>query len=535
MSKLELQTFGFPHVRLDGQAVDLPLRKALALLLYLADTDAPVGRDVVAGLLWPDADPNSARAGLRRTLHRLHVMLGREIVAADRNSLRMSSELRIEVDAHAFAIACDRGEFDSAMQLYGGDFLDGFSIRGAPTFDEWTYFRREALRSRLAQVLERSFDAKMQAKDFHSAIICGTRLLALDPISENAHRNLIRAHMQAGNRPAAERQLEACARLLRDELGIEPEQETRALLSEEAEVQALEPQTRYATNSGVHLAYQVVGNGGADIVFVPGFVSHVERCWEEPRCRAFLLRCASLGRLIIFDRRGVGLSDRVGDAPTVEATAADIRTVLDAVGSRKAVLIGASEGGPSCVRFAAHSPQRLAGLVLYGSLAKGSSSADYPHALSRKQFDLWLKRLVDQWGGPAEIETFAPSLASDRHIRAWWAGLLRTASSPGAISAVLEALRDTDIRALLPRITTPTLVLHRAGDRAVRVEAGRHLARNIVGARFVELEGSDHWFWAGEQDMAFAAIKDFIALCARAKPHDRRAQVSGSGDGEFGA
>jgi pimeloyl-ACP methyl ester carboxylesterase len=417
------------------------------------------------------------------------------------------------------------------VQLYGGDFLDGFSVRGAPTFDEWIYFRREALRSRLAQVLERSFDTKMQAKDFHSAIMCATRLLALDPISENAHRNLIRAHLQAGNRPAAERQLEACARVLRDELGVEPEPETRALLSAAAEVRPIEPQTRYATNAGVHLAYQVVGKGGIDIVFVPGFVSHVERCWEEPHCRAFLLRCASLGRLIIFDRRGVGLSDRVGDVPTVEATAVDIQTVLDAAGSRKAVLIGASEGGPSCVRFAVHLPLRLAGLVLYGSLAKGSSSADYPHALSRKQFDLWLKRLVDQWGGPAEIETFAPSLADDRHVRAWWAGLLRTASSPGAIRAVLESLRDTDVRALLPGIATPTLVLHRTGDRAVRIEAGRHLAGNIAGARFVELEGSDHWFWAGEQDTAFAAIKDFIASRAGVAPLVRNARVSRSGDG----
>jgi DNA-binding SARP family transcriptional activator/pimeloyl-ACP methyl ester carboxylesterase len=531
MSKLELQTLGFPHVRLDGQGVDLPLRKALALLLYLADTGAPVSRDVVAGLLWPDADATSSRAGLRRTLHRLHAMLGREIVAADRSSLRLSSELCIEVDAHAFVIACDRGKLDVAMQLYGGDFLAGFSVRGAPTFDEWTYFRREALRSRLAQVLERSFDARMLARDFHSAIICATRLLTLDPISENAHRNLIRAHLHAGNRPAAERQLEACVRLLRDELGVEPEPQTRALLSDQTQLQAIEPQTRYATNAGIHLAYQVVGNGGFDIVFVPGFVSHVERCWEEPRCRAFLLRCASLGRLIIFDRRGVGLSDRVGDAPTVEATAADIRTVLDAAGSRKAVLIGASEGGPSCVRFAAHSPQRLAGLVLYGSLAKGCSSADYPHALSRTQFDVWLKRLVGQWGGPAEIETFAPSLASDRHVRAWWAGLLRTASSPGAISAVLESLRETDVRALLPRIATPTLILHRTGDRAVRVGAGRHLAQNIAGARFVELEGGDHWFWAGDQDRAFAAVEEFIASQVGVA-HVRKAQVSRSGDGD---
>jgi pimeloyl-ACP methyl ester carboxylesterase len=172
--------------------------------------------------------------------------------------------------------------------------------------------------------------------------------------------------------------------------------------------------------------------------------------------------------------------------------------VLDAAGSRRAVLFGASEGGPACIKFAADHPDRVAGLILFASLAKGSAAPDYPHALQAGQFDVWLKELITIWGGPAGIETFAPSLSGDPQARAWWAGLLRAASSPGALKGVLEALRDADVRNILGRISAPTLVLHRRGDRAVRIGAGRHLASHIVQARFVELDGADHWVFAGD-------------------------------------
>jgi pimeloyl-ACP methyl ester carboxylesterase len=174
------------------------------------------------------------------------------------------------------------------------------------------------------------------------------------------------------------------------------------------------------------------------------------------------------------------------------------------------VLLGASEGGPACIQFAADHPDRVAGLILFASLAKGSATADYPHVLQPSQYDRWLQQLVSVWGGPAGIETFAPSLSGDPQARAWWAGLLRAASSPGAIKGVLEALRNTDVRHLLCRISVPTLVLHRRGDRAVRIGAGRHLARHIPQARFVELDGTDHWAFAGDQQPVLASIKQFI-------------------------
>src|SRR5262249_5647298 len=157
-----------------------------------------------------------------------------------------------------------------------------------------------------------------------------------------------------------------------------------------------------------------------------------------PRCRAFLSSLADVGRLILLDRRGIGLSDRVGFNPSVDATAQDIGTVLDATGSRQVALFGASEGGPACIKFAADRPDRVAALILLLPLAKGRGAPAYPHALQASQHDIWLQQLVAAWGGPAGIETFAPSLSGDPQARAWWAGLLRAASSPGAIKGVLE-------------------------------------------------------------------------------------------------
>jgi DNA-binding SARP family transcriptional activator/pimeloyl-ACP methyl ester carboxylesterase len=510
--RVDLRLLGYPRLEIDGREVDFRLQKGLALIAFVAEARAPIARDAVSALLWPDLDEDAARARLRRTLHRIRQAFGAEFISADRISLRPDPGMRFSMDAAAFEVACDEGRFADAVQLYHGDFLSGLSLAGCEEFEEWAFFRREALRSRLVQALERLVERSLAAGDARAALSSAIRLVGLDPFSEAAHRHIIRAHLMGGDRSAAERQYEVCRKLLAEELGVSVDFETAALLAApNAGAAAAPAQTRYAAHHGIHLAYQTVGKGPFDIVFVPGFVSHVERVWDEPRCRQFLTKLSEFGRLVFFDRRGVGLSDRIGAPPTVEATAEDILTVLDAIGSRSALLVGASEGGPGCIRFAAVWPERLIGLVLYGSLARGSWSEDYPFVLTPTQYDAWLKRLVAQWGGPSEIETFAPSLADDRQARSWWAGLLRAASSPGAIKVVLEALRDTDVRAMLPSIRVPTLVVHRRGDRAVRIEAGRHLAGAIPMARLIELEGDDHWAWAGDQDALLDQIRTFAA------------------------
>jgi DNA-binding SARP family transcriptional activator/pimeloyl-ACP methyl ester carboxylesterase len=510
MERLEFRLLGFPEFRLNGRRVELALRKAAALLIYLAEAGGPVAREVAATLLWPETGEEAARARLRRTLHKVHVAFGSEVIAATGASLSLHSALSVEVDSQVFEQACNFGPLDEAGDIYTGDFLAGFSLPDCPEFEEWAFFRREALRSRLVQALERLIEAKIAGGEPRPAVVHATRLVGLDPLSESAHRHLIRAHLAAGDRAAAERQIEFCARLLREELGITPDPATLALVREPARVATSDtPRTRYVEVDGIHLAFQTAGSGPPDIVLVPGFISHVERVWEDSRCRAWITAVSRMGRLILFDRRGMGLSDRVGARPTVEATAQDILAVMNAANSRRALLVGASEGGPGCIRFSVDHPDRLIGLVLWGSLAKGSRAPDYPFALTAAQYDLWKQRLIASWGGPAEIETFAPSLAGDRQAETWWAGLLRAASSPGAVAGVLEALRDTDVRHLLAKVSVPTMVLHRSGDRAVRVEAGRFLAAKIPGARFIEVVGDDHWFWVDDQQPLLNSIGAF--------------------------
>ncbi|CAN7692667.1 alpha/beta hydrolase [Variovorax sp. LjRoot290] len=214
-------------------------------------------------------------------------------------------------------------------------------------------------------------------------------------------------------------------------------------------------------------------------------------------------------RVVVFDRRGVGLSERLDVNSSAHATATDIRLILDDAGIERAWLFGSSEGGPAVIDLAVEHSTRALGLILFGAMAKGSSSSGYIHAMPATAFDVWLDRLVAEWGGPAGIETFAPGARQDPAVRAWWARMMRHSTSPSALAAALKALRDVDVRKQAEQVRVPALVLHRAGDRAIRVGAGADLASRIPGARWIELAGDDHWWWRGETGPLLAAILAF--------------------------
>ena len=255
---------------------------------------------------------------------------------------------------------------------------------------------------------------------------------------------------------------------------------------------------RFVHSQGAHIAWRTVGEGPEDIVFVPGFISHIELFPESPAVRRFLARLGEGRRLILFDKRGMGLSERVGYAPTLANTAADILAVMEAAGSRRAVLFGLSEGGPAAIYFARHHRERVSRLVIWGSMAKGSRTPDYPWALRPGQYDAWLDAMMATWGGPPTLTYFAPSVKDDPGTQEWWAKVVRTATTPESMRAVLEALRDVDVRPILGEIDVPTTVFHRTGDQAIPIAAGRYLAEHIPGAKLVELPGEDHWCWIGE-------------------------------------
>src|SRR5262245_4664238 len=270
------------------------------------------------------------------------------------------------------------------------------------------------------------------------------------------------------------------------------------------------PRVHYAHSGSVNIAYQVIGSGPIDLVFVMGWVSHLEYFWNEPHFARFLERLSSMARLILFDKRGTGLSDPVpiSQLPTLEQRLDDVRAVMEAVGSERAVLMGVSEGGPLCSLFAATYPQRTEALVMIGSYARRMWAPEYPWgAADRDQF---CQTILDEWGGPVGIEERAPSMAGDPVFREWWASYLRMGASPGAAVALTRMNAEIDIRDVLPSIRVPTLVLHRTGDRCLRVEEGRYLASRIPGATFVELPGDDHLPFAGDQEAILSEVEDFL-------------------------
>ncbi|MBV9332785.1 MAG: alpha/beta hydrolase, partial [Candidatus Eremiobacteraeota bacterium] len=223
------------------------------------------------------------------------------------------------------------------------------------------------------------------------------------------------------------------------------------------------PVTRYAKSGDVNIAYQVVGDGAFDLVFVPGWVSNIEYSWEEPRLAGFFRRLASFSRLILFDKRGTGLSDRVPskELPTLEQRMDDVRAVLDAIGSQRAALFGVSEGAGLSILFAATYPQRTIALAIYGGFAKRLWAPDYPWAPTLEQRQAWIDSLESGWGGVADMATIAPSRVEDTHFAQWFATYLRRSASPSAAIALAQMNTYVDVRAILPAVHVPTLVLHR--------------------------------------------------------------------------
>lgn len=267
----------------------------------------------------------------------------------------------------------------------------------------------------------------------------------------------------------------------------------------------------FAPSDGVHIAWRSLGEGRPDVLFCPGFVSHLDMRYRIPAIASFDEQLAAGRRLLVFDRRGVGLSDRIGNVPTIENTVADMKAVLDQARSARTFIFAVSESGPAAARFAATYPERVLGLIIYGSFARGVRADDYPHMPSERGYAGWLDTLLAGWGGPVSIEYFAPSHANDDEVREGWARYLRAAATPGSIRGILEALGRADVREILPKVRRPTLVIHRRDDRLVRVEAGRDLAARIPGARFVEVPGQDHWWFVGDTAPILAATLEFIA------------------------
>ncbi len=283
------------------------------------------------------------------------------------------------------------------------------------------------------------------------------------------------------------------------------------------------PEVRYARSGDVNIAYQIIGDGPFDLVFVMGWISHLEYFWSEPTFARFLRRLASFSRVILFDKRGTGLSDRVplDQLPTLEQRMDDVRAVMEAVGCERAVLCGVSEGGPMCSVFSATYPEKTIALVMIGSYARRLKGEGYPWGPTETDRENFFEEIRQHWGGPVGLEERAPSVMNDPAFRDWWAAYLRRGASPGAALALTKMNTEIDIRHVLPTIRVPTLVIHRTGDPCLKVEEGRYLAENIPGAMFVELPGIDHLPFVGDQDAIIDSIEEFLTGMRRAEAVDR--------------
>lgn len=267
------------------------------------------------------------------------------------------------------------------------------------------------------------------------------------------------------------------------------------------------PPVQYAKSGDAYIAYQVIGDGPIDMFYIDGFFSHLECVWEQPRCAWAYRRLGMNARFITMDKRGTGLSDRVSANGSLEQVVEDIRVVLEAVGSKQAVLLGCCKGAPIACLMATQYPDMVPGLILLNGFVKGTRSPEFPWALPFDLYDQIFENVRQEWGGPYGVDYFVPE--ADSEFRQWWAKFLRQSASPGEALKGVEYMRQVDVTPILPQIDVPTLVMHSRYNRVVRVESGRYTADHIPNARYVEIPDKSHlWWW--DADPYLHEIEGFL-------------------------
>jgi pimeloyl-ACP methyl ester carboxylesterase/AraC-like DNA-binding protein len=285
----------------------------------------------------------------------------------------------------------------------------------------------------------------------------------------------------------------------------------------------MKPATQYTKHSGLNIAYQVFGSGPIDLVYIPGWVSNIDMMWACPELVNFLLELGKMARVILFDKRGTGLSDRIVELSTLEERMDDIRAVMDAVGSQKAVLFGHSEGGSVSALFAATYPNRTISLITFGIFAKRRYAPDYPWAPTDEERQVVYDMIENSWGsGEMNLESLAPSKAGDKIFMDWLANYFRSGASPSAAMVLTKMNTAVDIIDMLGFIKVPTLLLQRIDDIDVKIEEGRFIAERIKGSRFVALEGNDHLFWVGDTQVILNEMRAFITNVNPVKSYEER-------------
>jgi DNA-binding SARP family transcriptional activator/pimeloyl-ACP methyl ester carboxylesterase len=452
-------------------------------------------REQVIDSLWPELAPEAGGANLRKAAHYARAALGGKdavVLRQDEVSLWPSAELsvdavRFESQAKAALTASDADACVDAAALYGGELLPD------ERYEDWAEEPRRHLRALYLQLLRRAG--------------LWEQVVAEEPTDEAACRILMRMYAEAGNRSAALQQFHQLRTAL-GALGLEPSAETASLYREVAHAPPSASPIAYVKSGGLNIAYQVVEGGPAELLMIPGWVSHLSLDWEEPYWVRWCERMTAFARLIRFDKRGTGLSDRPPGVQPLEERMDDARAVLDAAGVERAHVLGWSEGGPLAILLAAQHPERVLSLILYGTQACFRRERDYAWGLPEEERVALRAEIEREWGQLALASFFAPQ--GDEAFAARWATYQQAGASPAAAADLNEMNLAIDVRSLLPEIRAPTLVLSRRGDPVGPPEAGRYLAEHVEGARFVELEGDDHLMWLGDIETLCSEIEGFL-------------------------
>jgi pimeloyl-ACP methyl ester carboxylesterase/DNA-binding SARP family transcriptional activator len=488
-----------------------------------------VSTEHLLGALWPLALPETARSSLQAHISRLRSALGADRIVTESRGYRLVAEVDSEEFERAFQQSREalldglyaEAELGlrSALDLWRGPAYDGMQHEDAVSAEAQ---RLEELRLTSEEDL---VEARLQ-QGAHDELVADLRgLVGLHPLRERMWGQLILALYRSGRQAEALAAYREVHALLADELGVQPNPWLRrlhdAVLRQDAALElapgpaalraaarpAPAPDISYARNGEVSLAYQVTGDGPSTLLYLPSYLSHLELNREWPAYASFLDGLAGIGRLVVMDKRGMGLSDRLPPAPSGERVA-DVLAVLDATGTDRALVVGSSEGAAIGLELAVGHPDRVSGLVLFGA-APTVNRDSYQIGTPRERYEQTLGEAHLRWGTGRSLERFGPSAYGDAAATAWYGRLERHAVSPGGLMQLMQWAIELDYRDLLPEVALPTLVLHRSAD-VVPIAGARYLAEHIPGARFQELPGCDHLVWFGDA----AAVVDAVAAFA---------------------
>lgn len=541
MPALRYYLFGPPRIEKEQKVVEMQRRKTLAIFAHLVITQQAHSRDAIATLFWQDNDQPSARANLRRELFRLKQTLGEDALSLEGDNISFNPAFDLWVDVkdylsklekvashdHPKGLLCPECAtlLKEAVGLYTDGFMSGFSLPDSPKFDDWQFFQAEGLRQSFSEALQKLIVWHVVNKEFDSAISYARRWLSLDPLHEPAHRSLMKLYAWSGQQSAALRQYQECVRILEEELGIQPEEETRSFYeairsrtlnapesvkdedratSESAapieEAQSVKKEgpsqiIRFCTApDGVRLAYAVVGQGPV-LVKAANWLSHLEHDWSSPVWRHWLTGLATNHTLVRYDERGCGLSDWDVDEFNLDAWVLDLETVVDALGLERFPLLGISQGASIAVEYAVRHPERVSHLILYGGYIRGRLHRNLTPP-QREELDVMIQLIRIGWGKehPAFRQVFSSLFLPEGTPEQFHAfnELQRISSSPEIAAKIVDGFQAVDVREQAARITQPTLILHAKGDLRIPFEEGRLMAATIPNARLVPLESRNH-------------------------------------------